>query len=84
MKLGSPYPTGNPSRGNSRGPKRSGGRGQSYVWKVTVYKKRLLLSDIVYKTEIFTNKIAAAECENRWNNQEGYYAKVRKYDPTKR
>lgn len=83
MKLGSPYSnSGNHNRNNSK--KRSGGHGQSYVWKVTVYEKRFLLPDAFYKSEIFTNKVAAIQYQNNWNNKKGFYAVVAKHDPTKR
>lgn len=83
MNLGTPYST-KSFKKNNNASRSSSKHSQSYVWRVKVFEKRILLSNSLYKTAVFTNKVAAINYQNKWNNQKGYYAVVEKYDPIKR
>ena len=73
----------NNSRNNKPYHQRNNKQGQSYMWRVKIYKKKLLGNrTTLVSTKVFTNKVEAMTYQNN-NTGDGYVATIEKWDPTK-
>lgn len=82
QKLGMPIKKlGTDNCHNNNKPNKPKSHGQSYMWRVKIYKKKMFGGSTLVTTKVFTNKVEAMKCQNE-NNGNGTWASIEKWDPT--